>query len=74
MNHDTNREDRNQCDGCMQGADTKLGAVSGSLLHIDRHGHAFMTCERELYAPTSSVTCLSCGATAESAEQLPCGH
>ena len=62
----------NQCDGCQQGADTKPGQFDGFPMHIDRYGRGFMTCQREKYAEL--VTCLSCGAKAESAKSLPCGH
>lgn len=71
MNQDTNREDHilNQCDGCRQSAPLKYG------LHIDKDGHAFMRCQKERYEPDlNRVTCLSCGARAESAQSLPCGH
>lgn len=71
MNHDTNREDcvLNQCDGCRQRATLRDG------LHLDKWGLAFMRCQKERYeADRNRVTCLSCGARAESAEQIPCGH
>lgn len=35
---------KNQCDGCMQGAELR-----GNGLHYDRHGRVFMACQRERY-------------------------
>jgi hypothetical protein len=75
MNQDTNREDRverNQCDGCMQGAAIRPGSFGGSMLHTDRYGRAFMVCERERYV--TPKTCLGCGAKPDPYGNLPCGH
>lgn len=71
MNHDTNREDRverNQCDGCRQGAPLRDG------LHVDKNGSAFMGCEKGRYQDGwwEKMVCLSCGAKADSAREMPC--
>lgn len=70
MNQNSNRTERNQCDGCMQGAGIVLGPIYDTPLHVDRHGRAFMACERKKY---EVVTCLSCGSTRERDQQC-CGH
>lgn len=41
--------ERNQCDGCVQGA-----PLRGNL-HIDAEGHSFMVCQREKYAATQGA-------------------
>jgi hypothetical protein len=42
------KEPQNQCDGCMQGAELRGG------MHIDRSGHAFMSCQRDKYEAKES--------------------
>jgi hypothetical protein len=39
----------NQCDGCRSKSPTKLSQFSGSLVHVDKLGRAFMFCEAHLY-------------------------
>lgn len=70
MNQETIQTARNQCDGCMQGAEIVTAPISGVSIHVNRYGRAFMACQRDKY---ESVTCLSCGAKRER-HQLCCGH
>lgn len=70
MNQEAIQIERNQCDGCMQGCAIVLGPIYDTPLHVDRHGRAFMTCQRDKY---ESVTCLSCGAIRLRHQQC-CGH
>lgn len=70
MNHEAIQIERNQCDGCMQGAEVVTTPISGTRIHVNEYGRAFMSCQRDKYEP---VTCLSCGAARQRHQQC-CGH
>lgn len=63
MNQDTNREDR-----VAHERFTRTGVRTWR----DRNGLIWFGCN---FTPIiQQVVCLSCGATAETAETIPCGH
>lgn len=63
MNQDTNREDR---------VALEIFARTGLRTWTDRNGLIWFGCNFRPIIP--QVICLSCGAKADTAETIPCGH